>query len=153
MSTVNRQYQEPTVPKTGTPAEVKKFAQQVNAVLEDIYYRYGRMTLSDLAQNTRNAIKDGSVLTDGALSGSKLQSGTITSDKIKGGGIDYTSLNPDIGQKLDLTSNQAIEFVYSRAKSYADQTSAAANECAHLRAIRLALRGQEFFRARAERDA
>lgn len=57
MAIEDRQYQAPRIPQNWSGQE-KKFAQAMLDVLDDIYYRYGRLGLNDLSKDARKVISD-----------------------------------------------------------------------------------------------
>ncbi len=90
------------VPSNWTGQE-RTFVAQLEQILDDIYRRFGRLTLADLSEETAESLKDGSLLEDGAVKASQLEA--------------------NVGEKLELASATDLGGVTAKLNEYIAKSS------------------------------
>ena len=81
----------------------RTFVAQLEQIFDDIYKRFGRLTLTDLSEATAESLKDGSLLEDGAVKASQLEEG--------------------VGAKLELASSEELGGVTATLNNYIAKSS------------------------------
>ena len=76
----------------------RTFVAQLEQIFDDIYKRFGRLTLTDLSEATAESLKDGSLLEDGAVKASQLEA--------------------NVGNKLNLATKSELNVVSATLNTY-----------------------------------